>query len=100
MPLQLPGMCIICGEPALLTGEYCWFCAELRRQGNPSPARLAPPRSEPAWLPPGQTIVECHPSSADRMSAAGYQLFRSKFDPDTGVLYAQVWVKVPADKGS
>lgn len=105
MPPRLPGTCPVCGEPAPLSSDLCWSCEELRHRDQLNrlaaplrPAKLAPPRSQPAWQPDGECIVECHPASADLMLAAGYRLLRTKIDPDTRVVLSQVWVKVP-DEG-
>lgn len=91
MPPRVPGRCFLCGKDAMLEGLFCEECAP----------RLAPPRREPI----GQSeedwkVVECHPSSADLMIAAGYTLYRAKIDPDTRIIISQVWVKLPADEGS
>jgi hypothetical protein len=89
MPPRVPGRCFVCGKDGMLKNLLCEDCA----------ARLAPPRREPVWEPTPDRRIECHPSSADLMIAAGYRLVRSKIDPDTGIVTSQVWAN-STDEGS
>jgi hypothetical protein len=90
MPPRIPGFCTLCGRGADLEDLLCPDCAALCE----SRQIVTPPVADTTSSAPR---VTCHPSSADLMIAAGYTLLWAKIDPDTRVVYAQVWVK--ADEG-
>jgi hypothetical protein len=85
--------CLACGRPAE-PGFH--FCAEHLRLTWSDDAPLAVPvnrEPEDLAVPVPVQVIECHPSNAPLMSAAGYRLVRTQFDPDTFQPELQVWVK-------
>jgi hypothetical protein len=94
---QLPFLalqCLACGRPAEPGFHFC--AGHLRLTWADDAPWVVPVARESEDLPPAPVpvqVIECHPSDAPLMSAAGYRLAFTRFDPDTFQPELQVWVK-------
>ena len=96
--MLLPFAPVKCRAPscANLAEPGFQFCAEHLRLSCEQDLQTVPVAREPEDALPAPVpvqVIECHPSNAPLMSAAGYRLAFTRFDPDTYQPVLQVWVK-------
>lgn len=114
MPPFIPGRCAICNTDAALDSAlHCPACADLLAKHHriveppvadedtqplpARPAKLCPPRSEPAWKPGRVFTIEVDPQdygAALALREMGYKLTAQMKDPRTGVVTSHVWAKI------
>jgi hypothetical protein len=74
--------CLACGQPAEPGFHFC--AAHLRLTwSNDAPLAVRVEREPEESVPVPVSVIECHPSHEPLMSAAGYRLAFTGFDPDT-----------------
>jgi hypothetical protein len=88
-------LCLACGQPAQ-PGFH--FCADHLRLPWEQPQVVPVARDVEEETPVPVHVIECHPSSDDRMSAAGYRLLRTEWDPVTLQAKKRFWVLDDGDE--